>query len=97
MTSIEKTTIPITKVAAIVGTVVILVANYYTTVNAVKEGIADVKNETKLEIQDLHNEDKLIRAEISTVKAQTNEMKDAIVSYIGTGLKPEEPEFKRKR
>lgn len=97
MTSIDRTTIPISKVAVIVLTVGGLLANYFTTLNAVKSGIQEIRSETKLEIQDLKNDDKMIRQEIDGVRSDQKDMKDAIVSYIGTGMKPEEPRRKNYR
>lgn len=90
MTSIEKTTIPISKAAVVVIFVGGLIANYYTTVNAVKNGLSDLKNETKLEINDLKNEDKNIHKELSDLQISSKELKEAAMSYIGTGIKPEE-------
>ena len=85
MTSIEKTTVPIGKAAVIVIFVGGLVANYYTTLNAVKSGISELKNETKLELNDLKNEDKNIYKELSQLQ-----LTHAAMSYIGAGIKPED-------
>lgn len=95
MTSVDKTTVPISKVAVIVIFVGGLIGNYYTTLNAVKSGIQEVKSETQIQINDLKNEDKLIKQELQQVQLSNNDMKQAIVSYIGTGMKPEE--IRRKK
>jgi hypothetical protein len=97
MTSVEKTTIPISKAAIIVIFVGGVIANYYTTLNAVKSGIQDVKTETQIQINDLKNEDKIIKQELDQLQVSNNDMKQAIVSYIGTGMKPEEPQVTRQR
>jgi len=97
MTSVEKTTIPISKAAIIVIFVGGVIANYYTTLNAVKSGIQDVKTETQIQINDLKNEDKIIKQELGQLQVSNNDMKQAIVSYIGTGMKPEEPQVTRQR
>lgn len=90
MTSIEKTTVPIGKAAVIVIFVGGLIANYYTTVNAVKNGISELKNDVKLETNDLRNEHKIINKAIEELQLAQKEMKEAAMSYIGTGMKPEE-------
>lgn len=94
MTSIEKTTVTIGKAAIVMVFLGGLIANYYTTLNAVKDGISELKNETALEINDLKNEQKNIRKELTDLQVSNKELKDAAMSYIGAGIKPEE--VKRK-
>lgn len=94
MTSIEKTTVTIGKAAIVMVFLGGLIANYYTTLNAVKDGISELKNETKIELNDLKNEQKNIRKELTNLQISNKELKDAAMSYIGTGIKPEE--VKRK-
>lgn len=94
MASIEKTTVTIGKAAIVMVFLGGLIANYYTTLNAVKDGISELKNETALEINDLKNEQKNIRKELTDLQISNKELKDAAMSYIGTGIKPEE--VKRK-
>jgi hypothetical protein len=97
MTSIEKTTVPIGKVAVIMIFFGGVIANYYTTLNAVKDGISELKNETTLEINNLKNEQNNIRKELTELKISNKEIKDAAMSYIGTAMKPEEPEEVKRR
>lgn len=90
MTSIEKTTVPIGKAAIVLIFVSGVVANYYTTLNAVKSGMQEIKNDVKLETNDLRNEHKIMNKAIEELQLAQKEMKEAAMSYIGTGMKPEE-------
>lgn len=94
MSLIEKTTVTVGKAAIVVVFLGGLIANYYTTLNAVKDGISELKNETALELNDLKNETKNIRKELTDLQISNKELKDAAMSYIGAGIKPEE--VKRK-
>lgn len=97
MTSIDKTTIPISKVAIILVFVGGLLAQYFTTLNAVKEGISDIRNETKIELNNIKNDQEKLWSAIDGNREQNNDLKEAIFTYIGTGMKPESPEIKKRR
>ncbi len=90
MTSIDKATIPISKAALVMVFVGGLIVHYFTTLNAVRQGISDLKYEMQLEVQALKNEDFLLRTELSN-KVTSKDVQLQIMSFIGEGLKPEEP------
>ena len=91
MTSIDKATIPISKAALVVVFVGGLIAHYYTTLNAVRQGISDLKADMQLEIQALKTEDVMLKSDMAHVELATNNMRMDMMSFIRDGIKPEEP------
>jgi cell division protein FtsL len=96
MASIEKTTLPISKVAVVIiaisGFLITVLTQYYTTKSAIQEGFNTVNSE----IQDLRNEDKMIKRDVSELEKRTDKMEDMAFKYVDA-LKPEEPKIKRER
>lgn len=94
MPSIEKTTLPISKVAVVIiaisGFLITVLTQYYTTKSAIQEGFNDVN----LKIRDLENSDKNIKENISDLKSRTDKMEDMAFKYV-EALKPEEPKLTR--
>lgn len=82
MTSIEKATLPISKVAIIMiavgGFITTVLGLYYGTKSAIQDGF----NEVKLEIQDLRNEDKLIKKDVFDVTQRTDKLESAAMNYL---------------
>lgn len=91
MTSIDKATIPISKAALVVVFVGGLIAHYYTTLNAVRQGISDLKSEMKLEMQALKTEDIMLKSDMAHMQLAANDMRMDMMSFISDGIKPEEP------
>ena len=91
MTSIEKATIPVSKAAIVTIFICGLLSQYFITLNAVKQGISDLRSETQLQIQSLNNEDRYIKEQLSSLMIDTKDLQDQIISYISSGIKPEEP------
>jgi hypothetical protein len=91
MTSIDKATIPISKAALVVVFVGGLIAHYYTTLNAVRQGISDLKSDMQLEIQALKTEDVMLKSDMAHMELATNDMRMDMMSFISDGIKPEEP------
>jgi hypothetical protein len=91
MTSIDKATIPISKAALVVVFVGGLIAHYYTTLNAVRQGISDLKSDMQLEIQALKTEDIMLKSDMAHLQLAANDMRMDMMSFISDGIKPEEP------
>lgn len=97
MTSIEKSTISLSKAAAAGLVIIGFVTQYYTTQNAVKDGFNEFKRETDLKVRDLENEDKLIRQEIRGLDAKVGDIQEGITSYIGKAIIPESPKLEERK
>jgi predicted nucleic acid-binding Zn-ribbon protein len=78
MTSIEKTKISISTAVTVLSVLATAGANYYSS----KTAIHDAFNEVKIEINDLRNEDKLIRKDVTDLEKRTSNIEAAAMTYL---------------
>jgi hypothetical protein len=100
MTSIEKSTISISKAAAVLVFICSMIVTYYTTKNATEAGVNKALYEINIKINTLENKDELILQRLDQTKANVDRLESAVVSYIGKAILPKEPaqeEDRRKR
>jgi vacuolar-type H+-ATPase subunit D/Vma8 len=97
MTNIEKSTISLSKAAAVGLVVVGFVAQYFTTQNAVREGFNDFRRETDLKINNLENKDRMIESSINRVDDRVDKLEYSITTYIGKAIMPDRPKLEERQ
>lgn len=91
---LDNTTISTKAVLSIVGGVFVLAAQYYTTLNAVKTGIYEVRSEMKLEVERIRSEHKITELRIDQQRNELDKMQEAIKTFLsegGVAIRPDEP------
>lgn len=95
---LDNTTISTKAVLSIIGAVFVFAAQYYTTLNAVKTGILEVRSEMKLEVEKIKSDHKLTELRVDQQKNKLDELQEAIRIFVaqnGVGIRPEEPRRRR--
>lgn len=91
---LDNTTISTKAVLSIIGAVFVFAAQYYTTLNAVKTGISEVRSEMRIEIERVKSDHKLTELRVDQQKNKLEELQEAIRLFVasnGVGIRPEEP------
>jgi len=97
MTSIEKTTVPITKVAIIIGFVITSTVTYFTTKSATEAGVQKAFYEINVRLNNLDNDNKIIWLNLDRAEERIYKMESAIITYMGKAIIPKEPTQERRK
>lgn len=101
MAQLEKTTIKTqTAIIIIVSLMTSLTGGltaYLSTTYGFKDAMKDMRYELNNRLKDIEAVNSTQNIYIESLQTEGKDMKNAIVSYIGTGLKPEETELRKRK